>query len=51
MYYANVMYMYFDICFCAYILLRAPEGYTSNKLVDIDILNQETYNDKIRHDF
>ena len=52
MYYVNVMYMYFDICFCAYILfMRATEGDTSNKIVDIDILNQETYNKKIRHDF
>ena len=44
--------MYFDICFCAYILLmRATGGDTSNKIVDIDMLNQETYNNKIRHDF
>ena len=38
MYYVNVMYMYFVIC--AYILLtRATGGDTSNKIVDIDILN------------
>ena len=52
MHYVNAMYMYFDICFCAYILfLRATGEYTSNTIVDIDILNQETYNNKIRHDF
>ena len=46
------MYMYFDICFCAYILfLRATGEYTSDTIIDINILNQETYNNKIRHDF